>query len=73
MNTTAKRPRFTSVWDAIEGSREVAASLKLRAEVASAVIEEIRHRKLTQSRAAVRRFRALPTVAAAVFLDTDFR
>ena len=52
MNTTAKRPRFTSVWDAIEDSREVAASLKLRAEVASAVIEEIRHRKLTQSRAA---------------------
>ena len=52
MNMTARRPRFASVWDAIEDSREVAASLKLRAEVAGAVIEEIRRRKLTQARAA---------------------
>jgi len=41
-----------SVWDAIENSSEVAASLKLRAEVANAVIEEIRRRRLTQARVA---------------------
>ena len=63
MNMTAKRPRFTSVWDAIEDSREVAASLKLRAEVASAVIEEIRDRKLTQSRGRPR-CAALPSPAS---------
>jgi predicted XRE-type DNA-binding protein len=52
MTTTARRPRFSSVWDAIEDSREVAASLKLKAEVASAIIEEIRRRRLIQSRVA---------------------
>lgn len=52
MTTTRNSQRFASVWDAIEDSREVAASLKLKAEVASAVIDEIRRRRLTQSRAA---------------------
>ena len=50
--TTTKRTTFASVWDAIEDSREIAASLRLRAEVANAIIEEIRRRKLTQGRAA---------------------
>jgi len=50
--TTTKRTSFASVWDAIEDSREIAASLRLRAEVANAIIEEIRRRKLTQGRAA---------------------
>jgi predicted XRE-type DNA-binding protein len=46
-----RRSRFASVWDAIESPRE-AASLKARAEVANAVLEEIERRSLTQSRAA---------------------
>jgi predicted XRE-type DNA-binding protein len=50
--TTTKRTTFASVWDAIEDSREIAASLRLRAEVTNAIIEEIRRRKLTQGRAA---------------------
>ena len=50
--TTTKRTTFASVWDAIEDSREIAASLRLRAEVANAIIEETRRRKLTQARAA---------------------
>ena len=45
------RPRFTSVWDAIEKPAE-AASLKARAEVAHALISELERRSLTQSRAA---------------------
>jgi predicted XRE-type DNA-binding protein len=44
--------RFASVWDAIEDSREVAASLRLRAEVANAIIEEAGRRRLTQARVA---------------------
>ena len=48
MTTIKNSQRFASVWDAIEDSREVAASLKLKAEVASAVIDEIRRRRLTQ-------------------------
>ena len=36
--TTTKRTTFASVWDAIEDSREIAASLRLRAEVANAPI-----------------------------------
>jgi len=43
---------FASVWDAIEDSSKIAASLRRRAEVANAIIEEIRRRKLTQSPAA---------------------
>ncbi|MBK6454141.1 MAG: XRE family transcriptional regulator [Steroidobacteraceae bacterium] len=50
--TTTKRTNLASVWDAIEKSHEVAASLRLRAEVANAIIEETRRRKLTQARAA---------------------
>jgi predicted XRE-type DNA-binding protein len=46
-----KRNRFASIWDAIEKPKE-AASLKARAEVAHALIEEIERRSLTQSRAA---------------------
>ena len=46
-----KRSRFASVWDAIEKPSD-AASLKARAEVALALIEEIERRSLTQSRAA---------------------
>jgi hypothetical protein len=42
MSTITASQRFASVWGAIEDSREVAASLKLKAEVASAVIDEIR-------------------------------
>jgi predicted XRE-type DNA-binding protein len=44
--------RFASAWDAIEDSREVAASLRLRAEVANAIIEEARRRRLTQAQVA---------------------
>src|SRR5688572_30340616 len=46
-----KRSRFASVWDAIEKPKD-AASLKARAEVALALIEEIERRSLTQSRVA---------------------
>jgi hypothetical protein len=42
--TTTKRTTFATVWDAIEDSREIAASLRLRAEVANAIIEETRRR-----------------------------
>lgn len=52
MSTITNGQRFASVWDAIEDSREVAASLRLKAEVASAVIDEIRRRRLTQGRTA---------------------
>lgn len=44
--------KFDSVWDAIEDSPSAAASLRLRAEIANAVIEEIRRQGLTQSSAA---------------------
>ena len=47
-----KRKRFSSVWDAIENSAIDAASMKLRAEIASEVIERVRGRKLTQAKAA---------------------
>jgi predicted XRE-type DNA-binding protein len=46
-----KRNRFASVWDALEKPKE-AASLKARAEVAHALLDEIERRSLTQSRAA---------------------
>ncbi|MBK6847010.1 MAG: XRE family transcriptional regulator [Proteobacteria bacterium] len=45
--------RFGSVWDAIEDSAAVAASFKLRAQLASAILDEVARRKLTQQRAAV--------------------
>ena len=44
--------RFSSVWDAIEDSAFEAASLKLRALVASEVIERLRAQKLTQAKSA---------------------
>jgi predicted XRE-type DNA-binding protein len=46
-----KPNRFASVWNAIEKPGE-AASLKARAELAHALVEEIERRVLTQSRAA---------------------
>ena len=46
------KKRFTSVWDAIEDSAAEAASMKLRAELANEVIEQLRAQKLTQSKAA---------------------
>ncbi len=46
------RKRFVSVWDAIEDSAVEAASMKLRAEIANQVIERLRARKVTQSKAA---------------------
>lgn len=46
------RKRFASVWDAIEDSATEAASMKLRAELASEIIERMRERKLTQAKAA---------------------
>lgn len=46
------RKRFTSVWDAIEDSATEAASMKLRAELASEIIERMHERKLTQVKAA---------------------
>lgn len=46
------RKRFNSVWDAIEDSPGAAASMKLRAEIANKIIEELKRRKLTQSKAA---------------------
>ena len=45
------RNQFASVWDAIETPGD-ATCLKVRAEVAHAVIGEIHRRELTQSRAA---------------------
>ena len=44
--------RFASVWDAIEDSALEAVSMKLRAELANQIIERLRRRKLTQSKAA---------------------
>jgi predicted XRE-type DNA-binding protein len=44
--------RFASVWDAIEDSATAAASMRLRAELASEIIERIRERRLTQAKAA---------------------
>jgi predicted XRE-type DNA-binding protein len=46
------RKRFSSVWDAIEDSAAEAASMKLRAELASEIIERMQERKLTQAKAA---------------------
>jgi predicted XRE-type DNA-binding protein len=46
-----KQKKFDSVWDAIEKPQD-AASLKARAEVAHALIEELQRRELTQARAA---------------------
>ena len=46
------RKRFASVWDAIEDSAAEAASMKLRAELASEIIEKMHERKLTQAKAA---------------------
>jgi predicted XRE-type DNA-binding protein len=48
------KKRFASVWDAIEDSAIEAASMKLRAELANEVIEQLRSQKLTQSKAAER-------------------
>jgi len=48
----ASRKRFTSVWDAIEDSAAEAASMRLRAEIATRIIETARARKLTQSKIA---------------------
>jgi predicted XRE-type DNA-binding protein len=47
-----KRTRYASVWDAIEKPKE-AASLKARAAVANALIEELERNSMTQSRAAM--------------------
>ena len=46
------KKRFASVWDAIEDSASAAASMKLRAELASQIIERMQARKLTQAKAA---------------------
>jgi predicted XRE-type DNA-binding protein len=46
------KKRFASVWDAIEDSASDAASMKLRAELANEIIEQMRARKLTQAKAA---------------------
>jgi predicted XRE-type DNA-binding protein len=46
------RKRFASVSNAIEDSSIEAASMKLRAEIATEVIERLRARKVTQSKAA---------------------
>jgi len=46
--------RFKSVWDAIEDSPGAVASMKLRAELAHKIIEELKRRKLTQAKAAKR-------------------
>lgn len=44
--------RFASVWDAIEDSASAAASMKLRAQLAHELIEELKRRKLTKGKAA---------------------
>lgn len=44
--------RFTSVWDAIEDSASAAASMKLRAQLAHELIEELKRRKLPKGKAA---------------------
>lgn len=44
--------RFDTVWDAIEPSRTTAHSMRLRAELANEILEEIARRALTQARAA---------------------
>jgi predicted XRE-type DNA-binding protein len=46
------KKRFASVWDAIEDSASAAASMKLRAELANQIIEQMQARKLTQAKAA---------------------
>ena len=46
------RKRFASIWDALEKSGTEAASMRLRAELANELIERLRQRKLSQSRAA---------------------
>lgn len=46
------KKRFSSVWDAIEDSAAEAASMKLRAELASEIIGRMQDRKLTQAQAA---------------------
>lgn len=49
-----KKQRFASVWDAIEDTPGAAASMKLRAELAHEIVEELKRRKLTQAKAAKR-------------------
>jgi len=46
------KKRFASVWDAIENSASDAASMKLRAELANQIIEQVQARKLTQAKTA---------------------
>lgn len=45
---------FTSVWDAIEETPEVAANMRLRSELAIAVGEAVAGWQLTQAQAAAR-------------------
>jgi predicted XRE-type DNA-binding protein len=49
-----KRRRFDSVWDAIERSPDIAASLRLRADIMHAILAQIERSDLTQTSAAAR-------------------
>jgi predicted XRE-type DNA-binding protein len=43
-----KKQTFKSVWDAIENSEEEALNMKIRSELMSALIEELKSRKIPQ-------------------------
>ncbi len=47
-----RRKRFTSVWDAIEGTPAQAENLKLRSVLMMALADHIARKKLSQSQAA---------------------
>jgi predicted XRE-type DNA-binding protein len=47
-----KKQTFSSVWDAIEDSKEQALNLKVRSRLMSALCEELKRRKLSQPKAA---------------------
>ena len=49
-----KKRTFTNVWDAIEGSREAAANMRVRADLMIEVQRYVKENKLTQAEAAKR-------------------
>jgi len=48
-----KKQTFSSVWDAIEDSKEQALNLKVRSRLMSALCEELNRRHLSQPKAAL--------------------
>ena len=49
-----KKQTFTSVWDALEDTREVAANMRVRAELMIEVQRYVKQSRLTQTEAAKR-------------------